>query len=125
MLYFSKDRFRESFGSQDPLLSHIREAKRMSQLYYERCYFEVAGTFYRSHTFPVNPYYYIGTTILYGISDPQLIHMRSSASADIICDQIFKNSSMKSSAFLHVFNDISCVFLYFSNLRIEFLVVAM
>ena len=52
-----------------------------------------------------------------------------------ICDQILENSSkshMKSSVFLHVFNDISTYvyvfteyFLYsFSNFSIEFLVVA-
>ena len=52
----------------------------------------------------------------------------------IICDRILENSSkshMKSSVFLHVFNDISTYvyvfteyFLYsFSNLSIEFLVV--
>ena len=48
-----------------------------------------------------------------------------------ICDRILENSSMKSSAFLHVFNDISTYayvfteyFLHsFSNLSIEFNVV--
>ena len=48
----------------------------------------------------------------------------------IICDRILENSSkshMKSSVFLHVFNDISLMHMYFihsfSNLSIEFHVV--